>query len=241
MIVQVAGSRLTDSGSCGLTDGIVSAFIEVSALNTLSEPSLWFLTSVVDGGPVLERNNTVVPVGAVGRQVVAPSSSAAGSLTATALPVTAPALTPTPSQSPSTSASQSASATSTPVPSPAAILRVFNNSLELGLSAYVDSVAIELMVGPYIEFLRSRTILKVLRDRNVTEVEWIGWQVTPKKIRERSTASTTTTAIQTVPIGAGTVTAIVALGVMAAGLTTVIALEVSMSGAAVAAAMVSPV
>ncbi len=249
MVIQIAGQNITNS--CGLTQRIADEFIALSSANTLSEETMWFLTSVEDGPAVLARNSTLVPI-APNAAVRAFAdthfdSVRASPLLSQSLPVqSTPAqsssvqlatVASSPSESPSSSGSRSSTPSRTAVPSAVELIKLFNGSATFSITAFVTSLSVDLVAGSYVDYIRTQNIVQVLQERNVTDVEWTGWVVTPKKIDVRSQPSVP----EVTPLTGGTVSAIVVLSVMAVGLTAFIALEVAMTGAAVAATSVSPV
>lgn len=82
MVIQVAGPNLTNA--CGLSFPIAERFINLSAVNTQSTASLWFVTLVEDGPPVFSSSSSLVTIEVVNNA-----------------PVSAETISVTPSPSPS--------------------------------------------------------------------------------------------------------------------------------------------
>eukprot|EP00177_Eucheuma_denticulatum_P000568 GFKZ01001023.1.p2 GENE.GFKZ01001023.1~~GFKZ01001023.1.p2 ORF type:complete len:209 (+),score=30.84 GFKZ01001023.1:735-1361(+) len=68
MVIQVAGPNLTNA--CGLSFPIAERFINLSAINTQSSASLWFITLVEDGPPVFSSSSSLVTIEVVNKEPV---------------------------------------------------------------------------------------------------------------------------------------------------------------------------
>lgn len=60
MQIQIAGPNLTNT--CGLSPDIVQKFINFSALNTQSDPNMWYVTRIEDGPPIYSVQAPLVTI-----------------------------------------------------------------------------------------------------------------------------------------------------------------------------------
>lgn len=213
MDVVVGGQNMYDV--CGMKQLVAETFISVSAANTQTEANLWFITGVLNGPAVLTRNTNAVAVAAVGREIV-PFQA-----------VTSPNGTTVPQQSIAAA-------------SPQPWEQLFNGSVIMNITLYVDSQSLVLVTGSYLNFLRSQAIIAVLAEQNITSIEWIGFLKAPTKLDETVVQPTPARSSQPVLTG-GAISSIVVLGAVATGLGAFIIVEAALTSAVTVASAASTV
>lgn len=204
--------------TCGLTFRIAEQFILVSAENTQSETSLWFITNVEDGPAVFIQNLSVTS------EISA--FPTAGSLVSLISSIDSSASTLSRNSS-EVSVSPSIIAVSSPVP----LVKLYNSSVILNMTVYVDTRSMALITGSYVEFIRHQTMISKLLASNITELEWTGFAKKPTRL-DANIIESSLNETQATAVTAGAVSSIVILGTMATGLGAFIVIEATLNSAA---------
>lgn len=214
MDVQFAGRDMYDA--CGLTQNIAQLFTTLSASNTQTEESFWFITGVSDGPGVYVRNISVVTVASANRNLMA-------------------------FQAPNTTISASSGPSYAALPSPEALLQLFNGSVIMNVTVYVDAQSMVLLRGSYVDLIRSQNLVQLFFSNNVTQVEWAGFARAPENL-DLDVVMPSLSNMPDIPtITPGAVSSFVVLGTAVTGLGAFIVLESVLTGMTAATTAASSV
>lgn len=222
MAMVVAGSNLYDP--CGFSTTTADHLIHVSAATTQSEKGFWFIHGVQNGGPIYTRSTTTVQV--------ASSNQTVRMLEVDQLAASA-------ASSPSPNATQSGLPIATnsisyaPAPSPAQLTKLYNASVILNITVYLNAKSQALITGHFADFIQNNKVLDALKGRNSTDIEWVGFAEAPTAVDAEVVQPTVQTNNIPVTMTAGAVSSFVVLSAMSTALGGFIALEATLSGAAV--------
>ncbi len=223
MGILLAGREMYDT--CGFTVSVAEQFVLVSAENTQSETSLWFVTNVQDGPAIYIRDSNV------STEITSiPIPDSTGLLPLVSLSASATTLMSILSGNGSAAVSMSVSpsyvADATVVPQ----IKIYNSSVILNVTVYVDSRTMSLVTGSYIDFIRQQNIVSKLQARNITKLEWTGFGKEPTPL-DTNIIQSSSNETQPVSVTAGAVSSIVILGTMATGLGAYIIVEATLNSA----------
>jgi len=218
----LAGTNLYDP--CGFSNHIADHLLHVSSATTQSEKGFWFIHDVNPGPAIHARNTSAVSV--------ARSAELVRMLVIDQLAASS-------ASSPSPNATQSVIATQsdvfTPAPSPAQLTKLYDSSVVIHITVYLNAKSHELMYGHFMDFITSHKVVTALKGRDVHDVEWAGFTRAPSKVDKEIVKPTVQTNSNQITMTAGAISSFVVLGAMSTALGGFIVLEAALSSAAVAA------